>query len=146
MAGKEVIFHEKAISAHGWTGHGYIMVDPNTGAGAYIIEGRGNGGNLGIEFAALAGLTVIGLFGSPLFILIMLIISAWVSIMLFFITYEPCGNAKADDLGFTITMFSAIATAGLGLIGKIGNAIMVLIGGWIYTTGPLTALSGSCNK
>lgn len=67
MTGKEVIFHEKAISVHGWTGHGYIMVEPNTGAGAYIIEGRGNGGNLGIEFAALAGLAVIGLFGSPLF-------------------------------------------------------------------------------
>ncbi|MBO4511159.1 MAG: hypothetical protein J5746_00180, partial [Victivallales bacterium] len=43
-AGKEVTFHEKAISAHGWSGQGYIIVDPETGAGAYLIEGKGNGG------------------------------------------------------------------------------------------------------
>ncbi|WP_353362196.1 transglutaminase domain-containing protein [Acidovorax sp. FG27] len=45
-AGKEVTFHESPISAHGWTGHGYTITDPETGAGAYIIEGKGNGGNL----------------------------------------------------------------------------------------------------
>ena len=45
-AGKEVSFHEKAISAHGWSGQGYIIVDPETGAGAYLIEGKGNGGVL----------------------------------------------------------------------------------------------------
>ncbi|MDY0049807.1 MAG: hypothetical protein RBR73_03570, partial [Halothiobacillaceae bacterium] len=27
----------------GWTGYGYIIVDPETGAGAYLIEGKGNG-------------------------------------------------------------------------------------------------------
>ena len=49
-AGKEVTFHEKAISAHGWSGQGYIIVDPETGAGAYLIEGKGNGGNLEGDF------------------------------------------------------------------------------------------------
>ena len=44
MAGKEVTFHEKSINAHGWTGVGYIIVDPDTGAGAYLIEGKGSGG------------------------------------------------------------------------------------------------------
>ena len=43
QAGKEVTVHEKPISAHGWTGYGYIVVDPETGAGAYLIEGKGNG-------------------------------------------------------------------------------------------------------
>ena len=43
-AGKEVTVHEKAITAFGWTGYGYTIVDPDTGAGAYIIEGKGNGG------------------------------------------------------------------------------------------------------
>lgn len=46
QAGKEVTIHENPITAHGWTGYGYIIVDPETGAGAYLIEGKGNGGFL----------------------------------------------------------------------------------------------------
>ncbi len=45
-AGKEVTFHESSINANGWTGYGYIITDTETGAGAYIIEGSGNGGVL----------------------------------------------------------------------------------------------------
>ena len=44
QAGKEVTVHEKPISAHGFTGYGYTITDPETGAGAYLIEGKGNGG------------------------------------------------------------------------------------------------------
>jgi hypothetical protein len=44
QAGKEVTIHEKSISAYGWSGYGYVIVDPETGAGGYIIEGGGNGG------------------------------------------------------------------------------------------------------
>ena len=47
-AGKEVTVHEKSINKHGWKGFGYIVIDPETGAGAYIIEGRGNGGWLAL--------------------------------------------------------------------------------------------------
>ena len=43
QAGKEVTIHESPITAHGWTGYGYTITDPDTGAGAYLIEGRGNG-------------------------------------------------------------------------------------------------------
>ncbi|WP_147476958.1 hypothetical protein [Vandammella animalimorsus] len=43
-AGKEVTFHEARINEHGWSGYGYSIVDPETGAGAYLIEGKGNGG------------------------------------------------------------------------------------------------------
>ena len=46
QAGKEVTVHESPISAHGWTGYGYIITDPDTGAGGYLIEGKGNGGVL----------------------------------------------------------------------------------------------------
>ena len=46
QAGKEVTFHERAINAHGFSGTGYIITDPETGAGAYMIEGKGNGGVL----------------------------------------------------------------------------------------------------
>jgi hypothetical protein len=46
QAGKEVTVHERQISAHGWTGYGYVITDPDTGAGAYLIEGKGNGGDI----------------------------------------------------------------------------------------------------
>jgi len=45
-AGKEVITHTDAVSVPGWSGAGYIITDPQTGAGAYKIAGGGNGGKL----------------------------------------------------------------------------------------------------
>ena len=45
-AGKEVTTHTDAVSVPGWSGAGYIIVDPETGAGAYKIAGGGNGGHL----------------------------------------------------------------------------------------------------
>ena len=43
-AGKEVVISEKPVTVGGWTGAGYAIVDPTTGAGAYLIEGGANGG------------------------------------------------------------------------------------------------------
>lgn len=42
-AGKEVITHTDAVNVPGWSGAGYIITDPDTGAGAYKIAGGGNG-------------------------------------------------------------------------------------------------------
>ena len=47
-AGKEVTFHERGINAHGFSGYGYIITDPDTGGGAYLIEGKANGGWLAL--------------------------------------------------------------------------------------------------
>ncbi len=43
-AGKEVTIHQSPITANGWTGVGYVVVDPQTGSGAYLIEGGARGG------------------------------------------------------------------------------------------------------
>lgn len=45
-AGREVTTHEKTLSYKGWSGAGYIIVDPSNGAGAYLIEGGANGGQI----------------------------------------------------------------------------------------------------
>ena len=42
--GKEVITHTDAVSVPGWTGAGYIILDPVAGDGAYKIAGGANGG------------------------------------------------------------------------------------------------------
>jgi hypothetical protein len=38
-AGREVTTHQYQINVNGWVGEGYIILDPNTGAGAYKIAG-----------------------------------------------------------------------------------------------------------
>jgi hypothetical protein len=45
-AGKEVTVHQSPITQSGWTGTGYIITDPATGAGAYKISGGANGAEL----------------------------------------------------------------------------------------------------
>jgi hypothetical protein len=42
-SGKEVTIHEAPISAHGFSGSGYTVIDPQTGAGSYVIEGGARG-------------------------------------------------------------------------------------------------------
>ena len=62
QAGKEVTVHERGINAHGFSGYGYIITDPETGGGAYLIEGKGNGGIL-----IAVGVLMILLAIAPLF-------------------------------------------------------------------------------
>ncbi|MEY8252212.1 MAG: hypothetical protein RPR91_07490, partial [Colwellia sp.] len=42
-AGMVITTHEKRLNYNGWIGGGYIILDPQTGAGAYKIAGGGNG-------------------------------------------------------------------------------------------------------
>jgi hypothetical protein len=61
-AGKEVTVSKSNIIYSGWTGSGYIVIDPITGDGAYLISGSLNGG---LYFAAwLAGLTILLILAS----------------------------------------------------------------------------------
>jgi hypothetical protein len=68
-AGKEVTVHEQPINEFGWTGSGYVVVDPETGAGGYKLNGGGNGGSLDFEGAALLGFVgfLAGLFSAVIF-------------------------------------------------------------------------------
>ena len=45
-AGKSVITPESTVTRFGWTGNGYLIQDPATGEGAYLISGGTNGGEL----------------------------------------------------------------------------------------------------
>ena len=62
-AGKQVTVSKSNINLNGWTGCGYIITDPLTGAGAYMISGGQNGAFL----VMLAGLLllILGLVLAP---------------------------------------------------------------------------------
>lgn len=61
--GKEVIAHTDRIAVPGWTGEGYILLDPDTGEGAYKITGGANGGGVfWLTIAFLIGAFIVALF------------------------------------------------------------------------------------
>lgn len=47
--GKEVITHTNEVNIAGWSGAGYIILDPETGDGAYKISGGLNGGVIDLD-------------------------------------------------------------------------------------------------
>jgi len=59
-AGKIVTVSKTDITYNGWTGCGYIIIDPTTGEGAYMISGGLSGGVILTFLGAL--LMVVGLF------------------------------------------------------------------------------------
>jgi hypothetical protein len=61
LAGNVATVHESSIVIGDWVGEGYVLLDPNTGAGAYKIAGGSNGG-----FIDVAG-AMFSLFGIALF-------------------------------------------------------------------------------
>lgn len=71
-AGFEVSIHQKPVSQNGWMGAGFSTIDPETGAGGYLIEGGKNGGwfegaaagaTLGIILSAFAASVFSGPIG-----------------------------------------------------------------------------------
>ena len=63
-AGQEVTIHQRPVLQDGWAGAGFVLLDPETGAGRYLIEGGGNGGRLALAFGgALICVTSMFFFG-----------------------------------------------------------------------------------
>ncbi len=62
FAGMEVTAHERAVDFFGSSQVGYIVLNPETGAGGYLISGGENGGFLIISLFASALISVIGMY------------------------------------------------------------------------------------
>ena len=61
--GKEIITHADSVSVPGWSGAGYVILDPTTGDAGYKISGGGNGGwNFIDGGSALIQVGLVGLF------------------------------------------------------------------------------------
>ncbi len=81
--GKEVTVSESTITVAGWTGAGYIISDPETGAGAYKISGGSNGGFLEIGDIVLEGIGLVLAAAIGLVMLVVSLIAAVVMAVMF---------------------------------------------------------------
>ncbi len=88
MAGKEVTAHTDPVSIPGWSGAGYIVMDKDTGIGAYMISGGMNGGYytmLSEAGAAVLGVTwlaVLAMGAVAMYLFAALMIVTFVAAML----------------------------------------------------------------
>lgn len=115
-AGKEATVSKTNISYNGWTGCGYIIEDPNTGAGAYMISGGSNGAMLllcallpGCQLvAAILFLAVLGTVTVYLYLLLSIVLLLLAVITAFLLIYgnlileylllrDYCGKEAANE-------------------------------------------------
>lgn len=145
-AGKEVTVHDSPINVNGWSGSGYLVIDPETGAGGYLISGGANGGSISDILMGFSGWLlgmIDGAFGH-------LAGSAWFSSSLKYtqrmlalstrvgyfglilgvgsvfynegLTWDAVGAASVAILAFALT---AVAVAALAVVtGAIAGAIL----------------------
>jgi hypothetical protein len=129
-AGKEVTVHEANISFSGFTGAGYIVLDPDTGAGAYKIAGGANGlklvlKTLGAALGVFAG-SAHGGNNSPEFLGIVLGFLA--DILIHMIKSALAGILKqiADFLDTFSNILAACSGVALVFVSYIYFAIQVM--------------------
>jgi hypothetical protein len=144
-AGKEVTFHESPINAHGWSGYGYIITDPDTGAGAYVIEGKGNGGWLSLEEMWSALLQLVNLlvgavdFASSIILGIIDLIKNGLSMLI-----DGCSGSIIVQYALVM----AILTLGFALMAPIGApfllSLMVAIFAAMVSKQIYLAFGGKC--
>jgi hypothetical protein len=122
--GKVATISQGNITIAGWTGSGYTIIDPSTGAGAYKISGGFNGGLLqsfldnfgaalglyGLLLGGIAALFPLAAFAGTFFFLSFLItlVLAIDSLILYLMTADPakCGNGRVAL--FSVPTFIAL--------------------------------------
>ena len=104
--GREVIVHHEKISAFGFTGVGYIIVDPDTGAGAYKISTGANGAKLlvgvvgiALVFVGPAGVAAIAPFLLTVFAIVSILLTLYTTLLNAILIQDSggqCGLVLAD--------------------------------------------------
>lgn len=125
-AGKTITVHDTQITLNGWSGTGYTILDPESGAGAYMIGGGLDGGFLqGFAFGLLAGMM-------PVLVSLMLInpIFAMVVGAILFLTETAYKWTNTiDKPQYTAGKYVGLVT---GLIG-----LSIIAGPFMLTLSPL---------
>lgn len=96
--GKHALVSQRNITVSGWTGVGYILLDPETGAGAYQISGGANGSFLfGATLTSLVLLFFVAIITQNIFLLAAAIIAIG-STLVVYKEFENVGFDPGDDI------------------------------------------------
>ena len=141
--GKEVTTHTDLVSIPGgWTGAGYIILDPITGAGAYLISGGLNGGQLILdklkEFFWLA-LEKAKNLGAKIFLKIK---KTWDTIQKIISILSVCPPVKAAIAYLSLFLFTAGLTLAFGAVFTATGGLTGFVLGAFYSLFVVAPLDG----
>ena len=112
-AGKEVTAHETPVNFFGSQSSGYIVLDPYSGAGAYLIEGGENGGSISTPGGTDAVSWLLGLldkFGqSPWLKSLGGVLDEVISAISLYFDIRECGFAFAIAKSFALLITLSLA-------------------------------------
>ncbi len=127
-AGMEVTAHERAVDFFGSSQVGYIVLDPETGAGGYLIGSGENGGQLFVAGVAIFGIAAIGFQGlllgvaiSPL--LLAIAFSIAMHIIFLELVFNP--DLRWDDVKGQVTYILAAVVGGVP--NSLGTAVRAVL-------------------
>jgi len=142
-AGYEATVHQQRISHHGFSGTGYLLIDPGTGAGGYKISGGADGAWLETLLAGVLVVTsllpfflILAVVLGPLLALAIAITVAWVVVLIEIQQLEQ-GAARAILANLAWGAFgialgavsgSAVLALAMWILGSIGNYFISSIG------------------
>jgi hypothetical protein len=115
-AGLEVQVSKSNVNHNGWIGCGYIITNPNTGTGAYMISGGLNGGDDDTGGNLVIPLGGVPITGAALFVIGILATSSGAKVAL---------SANALSIGAEIAIGTAAAIAAAKIVLAIMLAIII---------------------
>ncbi|MFV1998709.1 MAG: hypothetical protein ACC641_11970, partial [Acidiferrobacterales bacterium] len=142
--GKTVITHTDAVSIPGgWSGAGYIILDPETNVGAWKIGGGLNGGILAtaisVLLAAIALFPAIAAFFSLLTIIMLSLVVAVLTFSNILNNLDGCSG----NIGVGMALIISLVTA---LLGKEGaSVIRIFMESFIASSGFVDGANTVCN-
>jgi len=152
--GKKATVSQNNITVGSWTGVGYIIADPDTGAGAYRISGGSNGGMFmptggdvliaGIALELIAILGFVGALMTPFSFPILLAFAIMLSMLFTYISvlfmdfedtdWNTFNNQLAIIVGAfsaPFTFFSPVLAAGIVIVDLIIALIVAFLPHWL---------------
>ena len=142
FAGFEVTTHTNTVSASGWTGAGYMVVNPDTGSGAYLISGGMSGGILAnILTVVILILSILGI-GSGVFIFLLVLIAVTSSFISFIDRLQCSGTAGKIAIGVFLALSSISLIRGGGAVNSLRKAIAK----FINTNGLSAGANAACSQ
>jgi transglutaminase-like putative cysteine protease len=125
--GMEVTIHERPISFAGFNGAGYTIIDPQTGAGAYLIEGGANGGLLSSPI--VHALVILGLgtsFGTAISLVLagaaLVYIIPALTALAFVVSTVVALSGPLDEVASDILLARMVPALGFLLLLELGVA------------------------